>query len=328
MTPMDAGLACERAPLRGCRVLVAGCGFLGLAVSRLLHAVGWETVALTRSAASAKALQGEPFPVLPCDITKATAVCALGCFDVVIHCASSGHGGAEEYQRLFADGTHHLLEGLHPSRFVLTSSTSVYAQTDGAWVTEESTAEPERETGRILRAAEDRALAVGGMVARLAGLYGPERWALRRKFLEGQVTPEDGGDFFLNLIHRADAAAALVLLLDPAVPSGIYNVADGSPTTRQKILAAFAAHFGRPLPPCGPPDLARKRGWTHKRVNNAKLRALGWRPLYPSFQGALASSGSRAGTMLPEVAHADHRAGSQSPNCYGQNDPPSRYVGL
>ena len=54
-----------------------------------------------------------------------------------------------------------------------TSSTSVYAQGDGEWVTEESPAEPDRETGRVLRATEEFVLAGGGIVARLAGIYGP-----------------------------------------------------------------------------------------------------------------------------------------------------------
>jgi hypothetical protein len=37
------------------------------------------------------------------------------------------------------------------------------------------------------------------------------------------------------------------------------------------------------LPPSGPIDPNRKRGWTSKRVSNAKLRALGWVPQFPSF---------------------------------------------
>jgi nucleoside-diphosphate-sugar epimerase len=163
----------------------------------------------------------------------------------------------------------------------------VYAQTDGAWVTEESPAEPERETGRILRAAEALTLDAGGVAARVAGIYGPERWALRQKFLEGRAVLEDGGGRYLNQVHRADAASALLRLLDPAVPGGIYNVSDGMPVTQREFYAALAARYGKPLPPEGPADLSRKRGWTQKRVSNAKLRALGWQPVYPSFREAL-----------------------------------------
>jgi nucleoside-diphosphate-sugar epimerase len=41
------------------------------------------------------------------------------------------------------------------------------------------------------------------------------------------------------------------------------------------------------LPATGPRDLNRKRGWTNKRVSNKKLRALGWKPQYPSFREGL-----------------------------------------
>ncbi len=49
----------------------------------------------------------------------------------------------------------------------------------------------------------------------------------------------------------------------------------------------LARHFERPLPPAAPPDFARKRGWTNKRVANARLRALGWAPRFPSFFDAV-----------------------------------------
>ena len=44
--------------------------------------------------------------------------------------------------------------------------------------------------------------------------------------------------------------------------------------------------FERPLPPTGPRDLDRKRGWTHKRVSNAKLVSTGWQPRFPCFLDA------------------------------------------
>ena len=41
------------------------------------------------------------------------------------------------------------------------------------------------------------------------------------------------------------------------------------------------------LPPERPPDTARKRGWTNKRVSNTKLHAAGWREKFPSWFDAL-----------------------------------------
>ena len=289
-TLFPAELPCDAAQRQNRRVLVAGCGYLGLPLARQLHALGWQVTGVTQSAESATRLRLEPFRVLACDIADPAAVARLGSpgsFDAVIHCASSGRRGAEVYRHVYREGARHLLEALRPGRFLFTGSTSVYAQTDGGIVTEESPARPDRETGQILREAEDLALAAGGIVARLAGLYGPDRWALLQRFRDGTAVIEGDGARCLNQIHRADAASALVLLLDPRIAPGIYNVADDTPSTQREIYAAFARHFGQPLPPVAPSDPQRKRGWTHKRVSNAKLRALGWEPLYPSFRDAL-----------------------------------------
>jgi len=282
-------LACETSLRLGKRVLVAGCGYLGRAVARQLQSLGWQVTALTRSPASAQALQGEPFRVLACNIGDRSALAALGSFDTVIHCASSGRGDADVYRQVYLEGTQNLIATLHPERFLFTSSTSVYAQTDGAVVTEESPAQPSRETGQILRATEELVLAAGGTVARLAGIYGADRWALLQKFLAGEAVIEGTGFRWLNQIHRADAVSALVCLLAPSIPAGIYNVSDGTPVTQREVYAAFAEHFHRPLPPTGVPNVNRKRGWTHKQVSNSKLRAFGWTPLYPSFREALST---------------------------------------
>lgn len=269
------------------RVLVAGCGFTGLIVSRLLHEKGWEVVGITGSPDTAKVLANEPFDVFGIDINDRDGLTSLGRFDAVIHTASSGRRGADVYRSVYLEGVRTLLETFQPRRFLFASSTSVYAQTDGSEVTEESPAQPERETGKILRDAEDAVLAAGGVVLRLAGIYAPGRWVTLEKFFNGTAVLEGDGSRVINQIHRDDAAAAFVFLLENDVPSGIYNVTDGNPLTQKELYTAYAGHFERPLPPCGPVDLERKRGWTSKRVGNAKLTALGWKPRYCTFRQAL-----------------------------------------
>jgi len=282
-------LECEARLRQGQRVLVAGCGYLGRVVARCLHASGWEVTGITQSPESALLLQSEPFRVLSCDIGDRVALASLGSFDAVVSCVSSGRGGEDAYRRIYLEGTRNLIEVLRPSRLVFTGSTSVYAQNDGGLVTEESPTEPQRETGKILLAAEALVLAAGGTVARVAGIYGPGRWVCLERFLDGRAVIEGEGSRFINQVHRADAASALVFLLtDPAL-NGVYNVADDAPVPQIEVYEAFAAHFHRSLPPAGVPDLNRKRGWTHKRVINAKLHALGWSPLYPSFRDALSA---------------------------------------
>ncbi len=245
----------------------------------------------TSSAESAAALSTEPFTVAAADLGDAAAIAALdawrGC-DAVIHCASSGRGGADAYRHVYLEGARNLMDALQPRALLFTGSTSVYAQTGGEWVTEESAAEPDRETGRLLRETEELVIARGGCVARLAGIYGPGRSVLLRKFLTGEAVIEGDGSRWINQVHRDDIATALVRLIERNA-RGIFNVNDDAPMTQRAVYEGLAARLHRPLPPGGPIDPNRKRGWTSKRVSNAKLRALGWAPRYPSFFAAIAN---------------------------------------
>ena len=273
------------------RIIIAGCGFVGLATARLFQSAGWSVLGLTHSQESADSLKDESFPVVPCDIANLAAVKSIadkfgGKPDAILHCASSGRGGADAYRSVYLGGARNLLETLAPKRLLFTSSTSVYAQTDGGWVDEESPAEPSRDTGRILRETEELVLAQGGIVARLAGIYGPNRSVLLRKFFAGEAAIEGDGQRYVNQIHRDDIASALQLLIGRDAP-GVCNVCDNQPTTQREIYEWLAGRFARPRPPAGPIDPNRKRGLSNKRVSNARLRALGWTPRFPNFFDAV-----------------------------------------
>jgi nucleoside-diphosphate-sugar epimerase len=272
-------------------VLVAGCGFVGLPLARNFVSSGWETHAITASEAAAARLQEEPFPAYAMDITDHTSLRDLRSrsFDVVIHCASSGRGDAADYAAVFFAGTQNLMAGLEYRRLVFTSSTSVYAQTDGSWVDETSPANPMRETGRILRRTEELVLAAGGTVARLAGLYGPERCAPLQKLLEGRAMIGGDGVRTINALHQLDAAKALQFLAETE-SIGLFNVVDNHPVAEIDWFRYVCQRLNKPLPPDGPPDLGRKRGWTNKRVSNQKLRSLHWNPIYPTFKEGLAET--------------------------------------
>ncbi len=271
------------------KVVIAGCGFTGLATARLFAGAGWEVVGVTHSVESAVALGTEKFRVVACDITDRAALAACGELrgaEAVIHCASSGRGGVEQYRAVYLDGARALGEVLAPGLLVFTSSTSVYAQTDGAWVTEESAAEPDRETGRVLRETEEWVIARNGLVTRLAGIYGPGRSVLLRKFFAGEAVIEGDGAKWINQVHRDDIASALVQLVT-ARARGVFNVSDDEPLAQRGVYEWLARRFARAMPPTGEIDLNRKRGWTNKRVSNAKLRASGWTARYPSFFAAV-----------------------------------------
>lgn len=275
-------------------ILIFGCGYVGERVADLLREAGHDVVGATHSEESARRLsQAKPYRVHATDVGDESSVRRMleklsTQPDVVIHCASSNRGGAEMYRSVYFDGCRHLQKVFTSARLIFTSSTSVYPQTDGSWVTEESDATPDRETSQILRKTENFILEHQGCVARLAGIYGPGRSFVLKNFLEGSAVIEglDGEGRWLNQIHREDAARALVHLALNRL-TGIFNVTDDTPITQRECFANLSVRFDKPLPPVAAPKVDRKRAWTSKQVSDAKLRASGWTPLYTSYFDAL-----------------------------------------
>lgn len=270
------------------KLVVIGHGYLGRAVEQVFSSAGWWVVPVSRSGGDG---------VIGCDASDESAVFELPDADAIVHCAASGRGGGpEQYRKVYLDGCRNLAARYPGKPLLFTSSTSVYGQTDGSVVDELGETLPPRETGRILREAEDAVLEAGGAVARLAGIYGPARSVVLRKFLAGETVIEEDGRRFINQIHRDDAANAVFGLVT-GNHRGIFNVCDSRPTSQRELVHALCEMFGKPMPPSGPRDMDRKRGWTHKWVSNAKLLATGWQPQYPSFLDAVPEL---AGTLREE----------------------------
>ena len=265
------------------RLLLIGNGYLGQAVGRVFREHGWEVSPVSLSGGDGSRAA---------DVSDLSSVRALAdaAPDFIVHCAASGRGGPEAYQRVYVDGCRNLADVFPGVPLLFTSSSSVYAQTDGSVVDEDSPAVPDRETGRLLLAAEKVVLDAGGVVARLSGIYGPGRSVILKKFLSGEAVIEEDGRRFLNQIHRDDAARAVFHLASSAGHRAeIFNVSDSTPIPQGESYLRLAEIFGKPLPPSGPRDPDRKRGWTHKQVSSAKLRDTGWEPEFPSFLDAVPS---------------------------------------
>jgi nucleoside-diphosphate-sugar epimerase len=258
------------------RLLIAGYGFLGRALESRFAAAGWTVDKLNRSGAD---------DAIACDLSVTADVAALtGDYDLIIHCAASGGGGEQSYHRVYFEGANNLLQRFAKTPFIFTSSTSVYPQADHSWVTEQSEADPLTPTAMVLREAEKRVLASGGVVARLSGLYGPGRCHVLKNLLAGTARLDGRGERIMNFIHRDDVASAMLLLASlPSFPCGeIYNVT-AEPVSQYDCYAALAEHFDLAMPEQADENKPRKRGNSSKRVSNEKLRGLGWEPQYDDF---------------------------------------------
>ncbi len=204
-------------------MLIVGCGYIGLPLALQLKAAGHEVDAWVHSAASAESLAHHGFHRV---ITGSVANTGLWTglenkYELVIQCASSRGGGEQSYEEVYVQGARMMNTHQPSARRILVSSTSVYGQTQGEIVTEESPAEPESATSRILRRAEQLALDAGALVVRSSGIYGPKRGILFEKFRRGQAVIEGDGLRWINQIHQRDLVAALLHLIDAGKPGEI-----------------------------------------------------------------------------------------------------------
>lgn len=161
------------------QVVIAGCGYVGNELARMLIEEGHEVFGIRRDvsklAAGVRAIEG--------NVARPES---LGAAPQRVECAvfAVGPGEASEqaYRRAYLDGLAGFLEwladeGQRPRRIAMVSSTSVYGQRRGEHIDEDSPTHPTQFRGETLLASE-RLLAASGLstvVVRLGGIYGPGR---------------------------------------------------------------------------------------------------------------------------------------------------------
>ncbi|HKQ38824.1 MAG TPA: SDR family oxidoreductase [Verrucomicrobiae bacterium] len=257
------------------RVLILGAGYVGEPLASELGARGHKVLAASRRTGV--------------DIRDNADLKQLGHgWDWIVNTVSSSKGGVEDYRRVFIEGTRNIIDWLSGSatqKYLFTSSTSVYGQTDGSIVDETSPTQPQSETSKILVETEQLLRGVPAIILRAAGIYGADRGHLFQQYLRGQATISGDGSRYLNMIHRDDVVRTIIAALERGKPGEIYNVTDDEPVTQLEFFQWLASTLNRPMPPFGPEALSRKRGVTNKRVSNRKLRQeLRCELAYPNYR--------------------------------------------
>jgi len=279
------------------RVLIVGCGYVGLPLGVELVKQGHEVFGLRRSPGGEAEMTGAGLKPLIADITRPEELSKLpGPFDWVVNTVSSSKGGEEEYRQVYLQGTRHLIEWLAPTslkKFVYTSSTSVYGQTDGSVVKESSPTEPVSATSQLL--VETEKLLVDAVVTRkfpavilrVAGIYGPDRGHLFLQYLRDEARIAGKGERVLNMLHRDDLVSAIIAALKNGRTGEVYNAVDDEPVAQIHFFRWLSETLGKWMPPFATEEenTARKRGLTNKKISNRKLKMeLGVALKYPTFR--------------------------------------------
>ena len=159
------------------------------------------------------------------------------------------------------------------------SSTGVYGDCNGAWVSENDPINPISPVAMRRANAEslwEKMYSRSGLpihIFRLAGIYGPKRSALDTLLkCDGNMQRAGADDCtYVSRIHVKDIVKILRLSMSKPQAGLILNMADDLPSTRYDVLA-YACKLLK-LPVCSPStdNSYRMRGGS-KRVNNDKLK--------------------------------------------------------
>lgn len=274
-------------------VMIAGCGDVGSRLGVQLKDAGWQVYGLRRSVA---ALPTGITPVAG-DLadTQVPAQWPEGALDYLVYAAAATEHDEAGYRRAYYDGLANTLawlqqRGQAPKRVIFISSSGVYAQDGGVWVDENSPAEASSYSGRIMLDAERLLLgsAFPATVVRLTGIYGPGReWLLKQVRMGYRVVSEP--PLYANRLHADDCAGLLAFLLqaDAAgkVLDELYIGVDDDPAPLHEVVAWLRDYLG--VTEWAEESTVRRSG--SKRCSNARARALGWAPRYPSFREGYAA---------------------------------------
>ena len=194
---------------------------------------------------------------------------------------------------------------------VYASTTGVYGDCAGAWVTEVRPVAP--QTPRAQRRVHAEAVlrvwgkATGTPVAvlRIPGIYAPDRegGTPLARLQKGTPVLQAQDDVYTNHIHADDLARACWRALWSGAPQRVYNVSDDTQLKMGDYFDLAADLYGMPRPPRVARDSAKQQlpvmllsfMSESRRIDNQRMKTeLGVRLRYPDV-----AAGLRSGLPLP-----------------------------
>lgn len=295
------------ARFRRTRVLIIGCGDVGLRVARLL-AKRVRVLALTSSTDRIPSLRAQGIVPLLGNLDHTASLRRLaGLGHRVVHLAPpAAVGGADTRTRSLL-GT--LWSRTLPRALVYGSTSGVYGDCGGGWVSESHglNARTERALRRVDAETRVRRWGQASLAAvcilRIPGIYAPDRegGTPRTRLLKGLPVLNADQDVFTNHIHADDLARACILALWRGKPQRVYNVNDDTNLKMGDYFDLAADLYGLARPPrfsraeaCAQlsPMQLSFMGESRRLVNSRVKYELGLRLRYPHVQLGLGGAGA------------------------------------
>ncbi len=188
-----------------------------------------------------------------------------------------------------------------PKKIVLISTTSVYGDSQGKWIDEDSPLNPVVDRAKRRLSAENilknwaKQYQKEYVILRVAGIYAKDRLPLQR-LKKGLPVVKEAEAGWTNRIHADDLARICKQVMEIKPASIVYNVTDGSPSTMTHYFNQIADAENLPRPP----QISMKKAIAtlsngmvsylkeSRRIKNDKLiKELGIKLKYPNLSSGL-----------------------------------------
>lgn len=284
-------------------VFIVGCGDVGRRVAACEQADGQQVTALARTDDRARQLQDLGIATVRGDLDDPGSLAPLPLADARIYyfAPPPPTGRADPRMRNFLAAAGRQAP---PRRLVYISTSGVYGDCRGEWVTEDRPPHPDSDRAHRRLDAERQLLAFGAardvpvVILRVPGIYGPGRLPVER-LRAGEPVLRAEQSPWSNRVHIDDLVAACRAAMQRGHGAAVYNVSDGHPSTMTDYFNRVADALGLPRPPQitlaeVPARLgAGMRSYLaeSKRLDNRRMRTeLGIEPRYPDLARGLAAS--------------------------------------
>jgi len=284
------------------RVLIVGCGDVGLRVAGLLKASS-RLMALTSSSLRVETLQRSGIAPMLGDLDKPQTLRRLaGVATHVVHMAPpplEGHTDPRTRALVLALRLRSL-----PSSMVYGSTTGVYGDCEGEWIDETRRLQPQTARAQRRVNAQDWVNHLGKsgyprtQVLRIPGIYALDRegGTPRERLLRGTPVLQAHEDVYTNHIHADDLARATVLALWRGRPLRAMNVCDNTDMKMGDYMESVAKMWNLQEPA----RISREQAQLQlspmvmsflnesRRIRSVRLaQELGLRLLYPTVMDGL-----------------------------------------
>ena len=236
-----------------CAITIIGCGDIGKRLAKRCQQQGLNVRGMVLTPESVKTLQQQSITPIQADLDDISSLKGHSyTANTVFYCAAPPKQGEQDTR--MANWLASLDKAKQPDKVVLISTTAVYGDAAGEWITEQSATIPTTDRGKRRLNAEQRLAewaqqnSVAFVILRVPGIYGPGRLPRERlqKHLPVLNESECG---YTNRIHADDLAMICMVAAERAKNAAIYNVSDGNPGTMTDWFNQVADFLSLRRPP-------------------------------------------------------------------------------